>query len=193
MKNKNLPLLLSLLFLLASAIVIYLLYNKVSEENSKQLEITKQEDAIKRKLSLYGQLQKLYFNQQPENNKTFVSEWKAFKNFVETGKIYTIERKETVKELSLGKDTIIFSYDTINVVSIMDSIWNKTEFEMRTFEYVPDEINPRKFDLRAGTFEGRAVFEIKDTAPINPTRISGEQDTLKVGSMISPTTEGNWR
>lgn len=190
--KKNLSLILSLVFFSAILVVGFGLYNKIKKEEAFQIKINEQELLIKKKLSLFGQLQKLYFTQAPESNKLYLDNWGDFKKYVDTGKIYVIDRREEIKELYLGKDTSIFYYDTLKIISIKDSIWNKSGFEMRTFSFVPDEDNAREFEIAAQYKEGRSVFEIKDPEPINPARQSGEMDTLRVGSLDEPTTEGNW-
>jgi hypothetical protein len=190
--NKKLPRILTLVFALIAVVIAFILYKKVSGEQELQDKIISQEIEIKKKLTLYGELQKLFLLQSPENNKAYAKNWKELKSFVDTGKIYIIDRKETVKELYLGKDTTIFSYDTLKVVAIKDSIWGKSGFNIREFEYVPDDDNARTFVLQTGFSKNRLVFEIKDPEPINPARQIGELDTLRVGSMTEPTTEGNW-
>ena len=190
--KKNLSLILSFIFLTASAFAGFSLYKKIKNEEAFQIKVNEQEILIKKKLSLFGQLQKLYFSQAPEDRKLFLDNWQDFKTYVDTGKIYIVDRKEEIKELYLGKDTSIFHYDTVKVISIKDSLWNKSGFEMRTFSYVPDEDNAREFKIAARYKDGRSVFEIKDPEPINPARQTGEMDTLRVGSLEEPTTEGNW-
>jgi predicted choloylglycine hydrolase len=192
MKDK-IPHILSIVFISLSAYFGYVLYKKVTNEDAKQKLILTQEEDIKKKLTLYGQILKIYINQQTGAIKSYPKDWYEIKEFVLHGKLYEIERKEIVKELYLGKDTTIFKYDTLKTISIMDSIWNKSGFEIRTFSYVPDIENAREFVYKTGYTDGKAVFEITDPEPIHPSRQSGELDTLRVGSMKEATTEGNWR
>lgn len=187
MKDK-LPLILTLVFALGSAIVAYQLYNKVITEADFQEEIVNQELAIKNKLSFYSTIQKIHYKQV---NK-YLGEWNDFRKYIDTGKIVITQRNEETRELYFGKDTTIITFDTIKITSIKDSILNKTNYELRTLEYVPDENNARTFDLYTGFAKGRAVFEIRDSEPINPRRLVGELDTLMIGSKFEPTTEGNW-
>lgn len=165
------------------------LYTKIKTEEQLQLEIKAQEQEIKQKLTFYSSVQKVYFSQTAD----FIPDWNQFRAFVDTGVIIITQRNEEVKELYFGKDTSIVSYDTLKVISIKDSLLSKTDYELRTLEFVPDDLKARTFELYTGFSKGRKVFEIRDSDPINPKRLSGELDTLRVGSKFEPTTEGNWR
>lgn len=188
MKSK-ISLILILFFGLGTVGAGYVLYSKIKKEEQLQLEIKTQEEEIKQKLTFYSSVQKIYFSQKTD----FIPDWDQFRAFVDTGVITITQRNEEVKELYFGKDTSIVSYDTLKVISIKDSLLSKTNYELRTLEYVPDDLNARTFDLYTGFSKGRKVFEIRDSKPINPKRLSGELDTLRVGSKFEPTTEGNWR
>jgi hypothetical protein len=192
MKNK-IALILSLIFGIGAFFFAFNLYRKVVNENNFQEKIKSQEDLIKKKLTIYGQLQKLYLQQLPDSAKFYASEWQELKDFVQNGSIYEVRNKEIGAKTKLGADTLIFVPDTLRKVSVMDSIWNKSGFEIRTFEYAPDEDDPRKFTLQSGFRNGSPIFEIKDPNPINPSRKIGELDTLRIGSMQEVKTDGNWQ
>lgn len=184
--KRKLPLILTIIFAIGSIIVAFDLYNKVIKEKELQDEIITEEEAIKQKLLFYSEIQKLHYLEKD----SYIGDWKSFYNYILKGKIHLVQRSETQKELYFGKDTTIITYDTIKTISIKDSIQKKTDYELKTIGYVPKK--SREFEIYTGYVKGRAVFEIRDSRPINPRRRSGELDTLMIGSKYEPTTEGNW-
>jgi hypothetical protein len=56
----------------------------------------------------------------------------------------------------------------------------------KMFEFFADKVERNQYDV--------SVFEIRDPAPINPTRkLNNNEKALKVGSRTDASTEGNWK
>jgi hypothetical protein len=68
---------------------------------------------------------------------------------------------------------------------------NKYPLDINTLRYIPFTDNV-EFSVAAGEITRLSgakvqVFEIKDAAPFDPA------DVMTVGSMVDPTTSGNWK
>ena len=186
--KKLLPVILTGIFALGSVIMIFRLYYQIKSEQELVKKISIQEEKIKEKLVLLANIQKVHYKEKAK----YLGSWLDFNKYIYSGEIVLTERRDSIAELYFGKDTTYYFYDTVKVISVKDSLITGSGFEIKNIGFVPDFDNPREFTLYTGYAEGRSVFEIRDPAPVNRKRTSGELDTLMIGSRLAPTTEGNW-
>jgi len=178
-------------FLALSCIILisflgYRIYTKYHGEKV----IADQEKAVKERLKMIRDTQELFYRE----NDRYASNWNELNTFVKEGKLYSTQRKETVTLLETGVEAIKVSYDTIaGPFSVSDSLFpaqRYPDFEINSLNLIPN--TNTSFILRSDTLEGISVFEVVDAEPVNPDRIEGKLDTLKIGSLIKVTTAGNW-
>ena len=131
----------------------------------------------------------------------YTGSWDSLLGFIDTGKMYIIQKKERTYILSYGADSTIVKYDTLGTVDVRDSLFNERKypnFNLSTLPVIPGS-DGKKFELYAGTqTKGTGatvhVFEVKDTHVVNPARRKEGATTgpLRVGSRDEATTQGNW-
>ncbi|MEP0710667.1 MAG: hypothetical protein ABJC55_01975 [Algoriphagus sp.] len=110
------------------------------------------------------------------SNGKYAGSWDTLKSFIQTGKIWLIQRTETTKLLEYGKEETSVAFDTLGSVSVMDSLFNERKFPDfnldalatvpgsggKQFEFFADKVERNSYEI--------SVFEIRDPAPINPAR-----------------------
>ncbi len=134
------------------------------------------------------------------SNGKYADNWNDLKNFIQTGKIWIVQRTETTKLLEYGKEETTVTFDTLGSVAVMDSLFNERkypEFNLETMATVPGS-GGKVFEFFADKIERNSyqinVFEIRDPAPVNPERqLNNNEKALKVGSRTDASTEGNWK
>ncbi|MEP1088099.1 hypothetical protein [Algoriphagus sp.] len=192
----NLSKVLSLVFFLVAIGLGYYLYKGVDDVVEEEKKIALVEAAIIEKLQMLRDAELAY---QASNGK-YAGSWDTLKSFIQTGKIWLIQRTETTKLLEYGKEETSVAFDTLGSVSVMDSLFNERKFPDfnldalatvpgsggKQFEFFADKVERNSYEI--------SVFEIRDPAPINPARrLNNNEKALKVGSRTDASTEGNWK
>ena len=129
----------------------------------------------------------------------YAGNWNDLEKFIEEGKIWLIQRKETTKLLEYGKEEISVAIDTLGSVNVMDSLFNERKypnFNLENLHIVPGS-GGKQFEFFADKIERSqrqiGVFEIRDPDPINPKRkLNNKEKALRVGSRTDSSTAGNW-
>lgn len=191
----TLPRILSIVFLAAALLLGYKLYLSVDDvvENEKRIALT--EARIIEKLQMLRDAQIAY----QVTNGEYAGNWNDLKKFIEDGKIWLIQRKETTTLLEYGKEEIKVAIDTLGSVNVMDSLFNERKypnFNLGNLHIVPGS-GGKQFEFFADKIERSqrqiGVFEIRDPDPINPKRrINNKEKALRVGSRTDSSTAGNW-
>ncbi|WP_339864115.1 hypothetical protein [uncultured Algoriphagus sp.] len=192
----NLSKVLSLVFLVVAIGLGYLLWKGVDDVVEEEKKIALTEAAIIEKLQMLRDAELAY---QASNGK-YASSWDSLKMFIQTGRIWLIQRTETTKLLEYGKEEITVEFDTLGSVPVIDSLFNERkypDFNLETLAVVPGS-GGKQFEFFADKVERNSyeisVFEIRDPAPINPKRrMNNNEKALKVGSRTDASTEGNWK
>lgn len=192
----NLPKVLSLVFFAVAVGLGYLLFKGVDDVVEQEKRIALIEAATIEKLQLLRDAELAY---QASNGK-YADNWNDLKNFIQTGKIWIVQRTETTKLLEYGKEEITVTFDTLGSVSVMDSLFNERkypDFNLEAMATVPGS-GGKQFEFFADKIERNSyqinVFEIRDPDPVNPERkINNNEKALKVGSRTDASTEGNWK
>ncbi|MFC2188191.1 hypothetical protein [Peijinzhouia sedimentorum] len=190
----NLTKILSIVFLLVAIGTGYYLVNSVKSDIDFDAELRRTESQIVEKLKLIRDAQIAYRG----GNGKYASDWDSLISFVDTGKIYIVQRREEIKLLAYGAEETTTILDTIGSVSVMDSLFSPSKvpnFNLQRLPYKPG--TDVKFEIFAGKIERSGqmvdVFEIRDPNPMNPARRRNDNErALRVGSKTDVTTTGNW-
>ncbi|MDO9553208.1 MULTISPECIES: hypothetical protein [Rhodonellum] len=191
----TLPRILSIVFLAIALFLGYKLYMSVDDvvENEKTIALT--EARIIEKLQMLRDAQIAYQATHGE----YAGNWKDLEKFIEEGKIWLIQRKESTTLLEYGKEEITVKIDTLGSVNVMDSLFNERKypnFNLQNLHIVPGS-GGKQFEFFADKIERSqrqiGVFEIRDPDPINPKRrANNKEKALRVGSRTDSSTAGNW-
>lgn len=192
----NLSKVLSLVFLVVAIGLGYLLWKGVEDVVVAEKKIALTEAAIIEKLQMLRDAELAY----QAANGNYADNWNDLKNFIQDGKIWIVQRKETTKLLDYGAEEITVEIDTLGSVPVMDSLFNERkypDFNLESLAIVPGS-GGKQFEFFADEVERNSyvidVFEIRDPAPINPERtLNNNEKALKVGSRTDASTEGNWK
>ncbi|MFT4855281.1 MAG: hypothetical protein ACI8YP_001849 [Algoriphagus sp.] len=192
----NLPKVLSLVFFVVAIGLGYLLWKGVDNVVEDEKKIALIEAAIIEKLQMLRDAELAY----QASNGEYAGNWNDLKKFITEGKIWLVQRTETTKLLEYGKEEITVEFDTLGSVNVVDSLFNERKYPDfnlealavvpgsggKMFEFFADKVERNQYDV--------SVFEIRDPAPINPTRkLNNNEKALKVGSRTDASTEGNWK
>lgn len=192
----NLSKVLSVVFLLVAIGLGYYLYKGVDDVVESEKRIALVEAAIIEKLQMLRDAELAY---QASNGK-YADNWNDLKQFIQSGKIWIVQRTETTNLLEYGKEEITVKVDTLGSVAVMDSLFNERkypDFNLEGLATVPAS-GGKLFEFFANKVERNNyeidVFEIRDPDPINPNRrLNNNEKALKVGSRTDASTEGNWK
>lgn len=191
----NLNKILSVVFLIISLFLGYLLYDSVDSVVEEEKRIARIEARVIEKLQMLREAQIAYQG----TNGEYAGSWNDLKNFIQNGQIFIVQRTETTKLLDYGKEEITVTLDTLGSVEVMDSLFNERkypDFNLETLAVVPGS-EGQQFEFFADKIERSnrqiAVFEIRDPDPANPDRRRNNNErALKVGSRTDASTSGNW-
>jgi hypothetical protein len=184
----------SIFFLVIAIGIGYYLVNSVKKDIEFEAEVRRVESAIIDKLKLIRDAQIVY----RAGNGKYAGDWDSLVSFVDTGKIYIVQRREITKLLPYGQEEITVFFDTLGSVAVMDSLFNERRvpnFNLSRLPYVPG--TDYKFEIFADKITKGGilvdVFEVRDPNPLNPARRANNNDrALRVGSKTDVTTTGNW-
>lgn len=175
----------------------YFLTASIKSDIEEADRITRTEARVINKLKMIREAQVAYQAVHGE----YTSSWDSLIGFVDTGKMYIVQKTERVITLDYGADSTIVKYDTLGTVNVRDTLFNERKypnFEPEMLPVIP-ESDGKTFDLYAGKItKGTGavvnVFEVKDTHVVNPARRKEGATTgpLRVGSREEATTAGNW-
>jgi len=186
---------LSIVFLIAAIGLGYMLYRSVDDVMQEEKRIAATEARIIEKLQMLRDAQTAYIATKGE----YAGSWNDLRSFIEEGKIWLVQRKETTKLLEYGKEEIVVQLDTLGSVNVMDSLFNERRypnFNIDNVQIVPGS-GGKEFEFFADKVERNQrqipVFEIRDPDPINPKRRQNNKEkALRVGSRTDSSTSGNW-
>lgn len=190
----NLTKILTVLFFIIAIGVGYLLYDSVNKTIEEGKEIERVENMVKTKLEKIRDAQAAY----QATYGDYADTWEKLIAYVDTGKIYLIQRTEKITMLAYGAEKSEFTYDTIGEIGVKDSLFTRN-FDPRTLPELPHA--PGKyFSLYAkdSVRSGVSVdyIEVVDTYPFDRTRTEDNEidnrRPLRFGSRTDITTAGNW-
>ena len=130
----------------------------------------------------------------------YTSDWDQLINFIDSGNIYLIQRREETILLEYGAEETTLYLDTIGSISVIDSLFsNIPNFSSKSLPAVPG-IENATFKMWSGKIEKGGVLvnvvEVRNPKPVDPNRKESNEANihkpLRFGSRISITTAGNW-
>jgi len=190
------------IFLVVSLFLSWQLYSSIKTSIDLEEQIKYNERKIVERLEMIRTAQEAY----QSVNGQYTSDWDKLLTFVDTGRFYIIDRKETIILLDYGADSISVELDTIGTKMVLDSIFSKQKFpnfDLQNLPYVPvteagwENV---KFQMWADKITKSGVpvdvIEVWNPQPYDRTRAEDSDITnrkpLRFGSRTSVTTSGNW-
>lgn len=145
---------------------------------------------IKAKLELIASLEKTYITQ----HEGYTAQWESLISFAKKGKIYVIDRKEIITPLANGTDSIVVVKDTINIVSVQDSLISSKKYpnlDINDLSKIPG--SDTTFSLKTKKEDSMYFLEVKGTDPESPKLLRNSTEVqFQIGSMESPALKPNW-
>ena len=182
--------------LLLAILLAGYLVNSIKTSIDEEERITTMESKIINKLKMIRSAQISY----ESINGEYTSDWDKLINFIDSGKIYLIQRREETILLEYGAEETTLYLDTIGSISVIDSLFsNSPNFSSKSLAVVPGLENV-KFKMWSGRIEKGGVLvnvvEVRNPKPIDTNRKESNEANihkpLRFGSRISITTAGNW-
>ncbi len=109
----------SIFFFVVAIGLAALLVSKVKYKIDEDKRIARQEAQVINKLKMIRDAQIAYQSVTSD----YTGDWDTLINFLDTGHIYIIQRRERVYTLSYGRDSSIVRIDTIGKVPVKDSLF----------------------------------------------------------------------
>jgi hypothetical protein len=184
------------LLLIPILILGYFLYDGIRGPIVEQRRIAGIEERVIDKLKMLRNLQLGYYSV----NGKYAGSWKELTDFINTGRFLNIQRKEIVDSVDArGIETVRVVIDTLGTIPVKDSLFPTSrypDFDPSTLATIPGS-GGKQFEIYAGQVNRNNVtvnvFEIRDSAPVNPARrAKNNEKALKVGSREEATIAGNW-
>ncbi len=189
----NLTKILTIVFYVISVGLAYFLISGIAHDIQEEKRISTVETLVIEKLKMIRDAEMSY----QASNGQFTSDWNKLVNFVQSGKIYLTEKKETIIQLEYGADSVVVDIDTLGSVPVLDSLFG-AGFDAKTLPFVPN--SDKQFSIWADKINKSGVMvdviEVVDPAPTDPSRNEDNeiknQKPLRFGSRTEVTTSGNW-
>jgi len=194
----NLTKILTIVFFLGALGAGYALYDGINSTIEKAKEIERVESTVKAKLEMIRSAQIAYQG----NYGDYADSWEKLISYVDSGKIWLIQRTEKITMLAYGAEKSEFVYDTLGFRNVRDSLFKKAQypnFDPANLAELPHA--PGKyFSLYARDSVRSGVnvdyLEVVDVFPFDRSR-SEDNDIpnrrfLRFGSKTEITTAGNW-
>jgi hypothetical protein len=175
------------------------IYNSINNRIQFENQLEKRTDFVKKRLGHIRSIQLAYFDQ----NKRYCSSWDTLTHFVKFGEAeivkYLVNKDDSaaVNRAKRNKQPL----EEIVKVSVNEKLFKgKTPFNLDSLAFVP--FSKDKFEINSGTIDKNNrqihVFEVKtkiytfiQNLPYVPENFD-KTKILILGSMLEPTTEGNW-
>jgi hypothetical protein len=175
------------------------IYTSINERIQFEKQLEKRTDFVKKRLGHIRAIQLAFFDQK----KRYCSSWDTLTQFVKFGEAeivkYLVNKDDSaaVNRAKRNKQAL----EEIVKVSVSEKLFKgQTPFNLDSLAYIP--FTKEKFDINSGTIEKNNrqihVFEVKtkiytfiQNLPYVPENFD-KTKVLILGSMLEPTTEGNW-
>ena len=181
--------------LLAAGLAFYLV-NSIKFSIDEEARINEAEAKVIEKLKMIRSAQIAF----QSVNGQFASEWDTLLNFIDSGNIFLIQRREETVLLDYGAEETTLYLDTLGSVTVIDSLFSSIpNFVASNLINVPGYENVQ-FEIWASKIEKGGVevdvVEVRNPKPFDPNRKESKEANinkpLRFGSRTSITTAGNW-
>ena len=182
--------------LLLAVLLAGYLINSIKTSIDEEKRISTMEAKIIEKLKLIRNAQIAFESVKGQ----YTSDWDQLINFIDSGNIYLIQRREETILLEYGAEETTLYLDTIGSISVIDSLFsNIPNFNSKSLPAVPG-IDNATFKMWSGKIEKGGVLvnvvEVRNPKPVDLNRKESNEANihkpLRFGSRISITTAGNW-
>ena len=179
----------------------YLLFNSIKSKIDQDRAIKDSEAGVRNQLIIIRDAEKAFFG----IHKYYTSNWDSLTNFVETGLVYNVQKREIITTRPPDKshlgDSVRIEYDTLGSDPVMKKVFPADKFpgfDPKKIAFIPG--TDKKFAISTGRIERSKmvvdVIEVIDPYPVDVTR-SDKNDNprrkfLRFGSMNEITLAGNW-
>lgn len=186
---------LTIVFLAVAIGIAYYLFDRIKYSIEEEERVAAIEAQVIDKLKFIRDAEVLY----KEANGQYTSDWNKLINFLDTGRLYIVQRREETVLLDYGAEETTVHIDTLGSIPARDTLFHTPaydKFQIQDIATIPHSNG--RFELFADKISRNNVevdvFEVVDTAPVNPERRGEEsiRGPLKVGSRTEVTTGGNW-
>jgi hypothetical protein len=173
----------------------YALYNSIHTTIEEAKEIERVENTVKAKLELIRDIQVAYQG----SNGDYADSWEKLISYVDSGKIWLIQRTEKITPQPYGGEISEFIYDTLGFRTVRDSLFGNRSIDPTDLPRLP-HAKDKFFSLYAkdSIRSGVSVdyVEVVDTYPFDRSRTEDNEiknrRPLRFGSKTEITTSGNW-
>ncbi|MFT6827763.1 MAG: hypothetical protein ACJA2S_004705 [Cyclobacteriaceae bacterium] len=192
----NLTKIITAVIFIGATVLGYFLYDGIHATIEEAKEIERVENTVKAKLELIRDAQIAYQGAYGD----YADSWEKLISFVDSGKIWLIQRTEKITQLSYGAEKSEFIYDTLGFRTVRDSLFNFPNFDAASLPRLPHAMDKffslyAKDSIRAGVSVD--YIEVVDTYPFDRSRTEDNdiknQRPLKFGSRTEITLAGNWQ
>lgn len=193
----NLTKILTYVFLLVAIGLAAYLVNLIYSDIESKRQIAEVEARVVQRLKMIREAQIAY---QAVHGQ-YTSDWDKLISFINSGKIYVIERREEIIPLDYGADSLVVHVDTLDAVNVRDSLFSRMKYPSLVIEDLPlIPGSDKKFEIFADKITKSGVtvdvIEVRDVDPIDRTRKEDSEiknrRPLRFGSRTEITTSGNW-
>ena len=181
--------------LLAAGLAFYLV-NSIKFSIDEEARINEAEAKVIEKLKMIRSAQIAFQSVTGQ----FASELDTLLNFIDSGNIFLIQRREETVLLDYGAEETTLYLDTLGSVTVIDSLFSSIpNFVASNLINVPGYENVQ-FEIWASKIEKGGVevdvVEVRNPKPFDPNRKESNEANinkpLRFGSRTSITTAGNW-
>ncbi len=163
----NLTKILTVVLLGASLVLGYYLYSGVQDVIDTRAIIESTESNIIERLKLIREAENVYQEQRGK----YTSSWDTLANFIETGRVPIIQRREEIKQKAYGGEEVILHTDTLGFIPAKERIFKKN-YTLNAADNgifvgfkvsVGDEVikNQKAFTIRVGDRKNEPPFQEK--------------------------------
>ncbi len=117
----NLTKILTIVLLGVSLYLAYFLFSGVQKTIDDRNAIASKEAAVIERLKLIREAEVVF----QEVTGKYTANWDSLANFIETGKVPIIERREEIKQKAYGGEDVIIHIDTLGFISARERIFKK--------------------------------------------------------------------
>lgn len=189
---------LTIVFFLGAAVAGYFLYDGIHTTIQKAKDIERVENTVRKKLEMIRSAQIAYQGTHGD----YADTWEKLIHYVDTGKIWLIQRTEIITIEDYGAESSVFVYDTLGFRMVQDSLFKSSAYpnfdpwKLAELPHAPGKYFSlyARDSIRSGVTVD--YIEVVDTFPYDRTR-SEDNDIpnrrlLRFGSRTEITTAGNW-
>ena len=195
----NLTKILTIVIFIGALAVGYLLLDSIDSTIKEEKEIKRVEQMVKDKLGMIRDAHVAYQGTYGD----YADTWEKLISYVDSGKIFLIQRTETIKMLAYGAEESTITYDTLGFKMVRDSLFKPEDYPNFDPTKLPELPHaPGKYfslyakdSIRSGV--NVDYIEVVDTYPFDRTRKDDAEienrRPLRFGSRTEITTAGNWQ